>query len=513
MVLGDDGAQLRPAECFGDGQPSALDARTLQRNSTWFRRPSVIAAPDLLLMAGLRSRPQRSRSRIGSRLMRLARPRLYLASLMMAALALAPVPSQAAREVGLIRDAEIEHTLRELTGPILEAAGLGRDSVQIYIVQDDQLNAFVAGGMNLFLNTGLLMRTQHPGQLAGVIAHEVGHIAGGHLSRIPLAAKRATAEMILATLLGVAAGVATGDAGVGAAIITGGQSYAQSGFMRFSRSQEQAADQAGLTYLDRVGISARGMAEFFHILEQQNVLAVSSMSPYLQSHPLTRDRINFVENHVANGPIAETPPGQAEAHTRMVVKLQAFLNDPRQTLRQYRDDQSVAGRYARAIAFYRVPDLERALAEIDGLLAEYPDDPYFHELKGQMLFENGHIEEAIGPYRESVRLAPGEPLLEIGLASALVEAGEQESNREAIGHLEDALQVEPTNAFGWRLLGIAQGRAGEEGHSNLSLAEYALLVGKPEDARLYARRAEDHIDPGDPAWLRLQDVLRVIEES
>jgi predicted Zn-dependent protease len=307
--------------------------------------------------------------------------------------------------------------------------------------------------------------------------------------------------------------VATGDAGVGAAIITGGQSYAQSGFMRFSRSQEQAADQAGLTYLDRVGISARGMAEFFHILEQQNVLAVSSMSPYLQSHPLTRDRINFVENHVASGPIAETPPGQAEAHRRMVVKLQAFLNDPRQTLQQYRNDQSVAGRYARAIAFYRVPDLERALAEIDGLLAEYPDDPYFHELKGQMLFENGHIEEAIGPYRESVRLAPGEPLLEIGLASALVEAGEQESNREAIGHLEDALQVEPTNAFGWRLLGIAQGRAGEEGHSNLSLAEYALLVGKPEDARLYARRAEDHIDPGDPAWLRLQDVLRVIEES
>jgi predicted Zn-dependent protease len=445
--------------------------------------------------------------------MRLVRPSLWLAPLLAAALALAPVTSPAARDVGLIRDAEIEHTLEELSAPILEAAGLGRDAVRIYIVEDDQLNAFVAGGMNLFLNTGLLMRTQHPGQLAGVIAHEVGHIAGGHLSRIPLAAKRATAEMILAALLGVAAGVATGDAGVGAAILSGGQTYAQSGFMRFSRSQEQAADQAGLTYLDRAGISARGMAEFFHILEQQNVLAVSSMSPYLQSHPLTRDRITLVENHVASSPIAEEPPGQAEAHRRMVVKLQAFLNDPRQTLQQYKGDQSVSGRYARAIAHYRVPDLERALAEIDGLLAEYPDDPYFHELKGQMLFENGRVQAAIDPYRESVRLAPGEPLLEIGLARALVETGGEDRNREAIDHLEIAMQGEPTNAFGWRLLGIAQGREGKEGLSNLSLAEYALLVGKPEDARLYARRAEGQIDPSDPAWLRLQDVLRIIEES
>jgi predicted Zn-dependent protease len=237
------------------------------------------------------------------------------------------------------------------------------------------------------------------------------------------------------------------------------------------------------------------------------------MSPYLQSHPLTRDRINFVENHVASHPIAEEPPGRALEHARMVAKLQAFLGDPRQVLQRYQDNQSLPGRYARAIALYRLPDLDQALAEIDGLLAEYPDDPYFHELKGQMLFENGRIEAAIDPYRESVRLAPNSPLLEIGLARALVEAGGEERNHEAIGYLDSAMQSEPTNAFGWRLLGIAQGRDGKEGLSNLSLAEYALLVGKPEDARLYAHRAEGKIDPSDPAWLRLQDVLRVIEES
>jgi predicted Zn-dependent protease len=445
--------------------------------------------------------------------MRKARLFLRCVPLLLAALLLVqPAGSPAAREVGLIRDAEIEHTLYELIGPILEAAGLGRNSVQLYIVQDPQLNAFVAGGMNLFINTGLLMRTANSDQVSGVMAHEVGHIAGGHLSRIPQAANRATAEMILGALLG-AAGAVVGAPELGAAIIAGGQTYAQSNFMRFSRGQEQAADQAGVSYLDRAGISSKGMADFFHVLEKENVLAVSSMSPYLQSHPLTRDRITFVENHVANSRIAEQPPGQAEAHARMVAKLRAFLDDPRRVLQRYDGDDSVPARYARAIAHYRLPDLDQALADVDGLLAEYPDDPYFHELKGQMLFENGRTAQAIAPYRESVRLAPGSPLLEIGLARALVETGGDGTNQEAIGYLEDAVQHEPTNAFGWRMLGIAQGREGIEGLSNLSLAEYALLIGKPKDARLYARRAEGQIDPSDPAWLRLQDVLRVIEES
>jgi predicted Zn-dependent protease len=431
-----------------------------------------------------------------------------------AMLALLPYGSARAAEISLIRDAEIEATLRQFAGPILDAAGLGRDSVRIYIVNDNQLNAFVAGGMNLFLNTGLIMRTDHAGQLAGVMAHEVGHISGGHLSRVGGAQRRAAAEMILATVLGAAAAVAGGTS-LGAAIITGGQSYAQSGLMRFSRGQEQAADQAGVNYLEGAGISAAGLAEFFRILENQNVLAVSRTNPYLQTHPLTRDRIQFVENQVAaeGGRFAELPPGWALAHGRTVVKLQAFLLDPREVLQRYQSDDTLLGRYAKAIALYRLPDMPAALQDIDALLVEYPDDPYFHELKGQMLFENGRIEEAVAPYRKAVELRPDAALLRVGLAQALIESGAADANAEAIAHLEEAVGREPSNAGAWRLLGIAQGRDGLEGVSNLSLAEYALLIGKQDDARLYARRAEGKIDPSDPAWLRLQDVLRVIDES
>jgi predicted Zn-dependent protease len=431
-----------------------------------------------------------------------------------AMLALLPYGSARAAGISLIRDAEIEATLEQIAGPILEAAGLGRNSVRIYIVRDSQLNAFVAGGMNLFLNTGLLMRTEHAGQLAGVVAHEVGHIAGGHLSRVGGAQRRAAAEMILATVLGAAAAVA-GAPSLGTAIITGGQSYAQSGLVRFSRSQEQSADQAAVSYLDRVGISSVGLAEFFRVLENQNVLAVSQTNPYLQTHPLTRDRIIFVENRVAaeGEGVGDLPAGWPLAHGRMVAKLQAFLLDPREMLQRYEGDDTLLGRYARTIALYRLPDLPAALDGIEALLAEYPDDPYFHELKGQMLFENGRIAEAIPPYRSAVELKPDAPLLRIGLAQALIESAAPGADADAIAHLEEAVAREPTNASAWRLLGIAQGRNGLEGISNLSLAEYALLIGKQDDARLYARRAEGKIDPSNPAWLRLQDVLRAIDES
>jgi predicted Zn-dependent protease len=417
-------------------------------------------------------------------------------------------------QISLIRDAEIETTLRRMMAPIFQAAGLGGDSINIYIVRDDRLNAFVAGGQNLFLNTGLLMRASDPSQLLGVIAHETGHISGGHLSRIPTAQSRAAAEMVLAAVLGAAAAVA-GAPDVGAAIMSGGASYAQGNLMAFSRTQEQAADQAALGFLDQAGISARGMLEIFKKLESENALAVSAMNPYLRSHPLTRDRINFVENHINARPGEDSglPEAWVEAHARMVAKLEAFLQEPQQVLQRYQDDSSLTGRYAKAIALYRLPDLDRALQEINALIAEQPDDPYFHELKGQMLFENGRVADAVAPYREAVRLRPDSALLRIGLGQALIETNAPEANQEAIFHLEEATKLEPRNAGAWRLLGIARGRNGQEGTSNLALAEYALLVGKNEDARLYARRAEGNIDPSDPAWLRLQDILRVIDEG
>ncbi|MGI9510720.1 MAG: M48 family metalloprotease [Geminicoccaceae bacterium] len=464
-------------------------------------------------MVAFSGEPSSEHRRRGSRAASgLSKLRAFIAIAIGLVLAMSALEPAKAAGFRVIRDVEIETTLHDMTNPILDAAGISRGAVKIYIVQDKALNAFVAGGLNLFLNTGLLMRTEHPGQLAGVIAHEVGHIAGGHLSRVGGAQNRAVAEVILSTVLGAAAAVA-GAPDLGTAIIAGGQTVAQNDLLSFSRSQEQAADQAGVSYLRQIDVSAAGLAEFFDILDEQNLLSTSRNNPYIRTHPLTRDRIRFVESVVE--PAEDGDPGYPAVwtvrHERMVAKLKAFLNDPRRVLEQARSD-SLTDRYERAIALYRLPDLDNAVAEIDGLIRDYPDDPYFHELKGQMLFENGRVEAAIAPYREAVRLN-GAPLLKIGLARAMIESGDGEAGIEAIGLLDAAVSGEPDNAAAWRLLGIAQGRAGEEGEASLSFAEWALLRGKDDDARMHARRAENKIGPSDPGWLQLQDILRAIEES
>lgn len=425
------------------------------------------------------------------------------------AAATAPVPARAAT---LIRDAEIEATIGRIADPIFAVARLDRDSIQVHILRDDKLNAFVAGGQNLFLNTGLIARSETPGQLAGVIAHETGHIAGGHLSRSMQARANAGASTLLGALLGAAATVA-GAPQLGTALLAGGFTVGESNLLKFSRTQEQSADQAAVTYLGALKMSPEGLLEFFKILDNQNLRLNSGGNPYLRSHPLTRDRIVFMEQQVAASPYRGVPadPALVASFNRSVAKLDAFLGDPTQVLERYRGDDAT-GRYARAIAYYRYPDLKQALALVDGLIQEFPKDPYYPELKGQMLFENGRIGEAVEPYRVAVRNRPDSALLRLGLARALIEEGREENLSEAAALLREVVRIEPENAGAWRFLGVAEGRRGRDGPAAVALAEQAVLLRNREDAQLYVRRAEALVPRDDPSWYRLQDLARAVEE-
>jgi predicted Zn-dependent protease len=425
------------------------------------------------------------------------------------ALLAAATPAQA---VVVIRDAEIEETIHRLSDPVFEAAGLDVESIDIYILRDPVLNAFVAGGQNLFINTGLLLRTETPEQLRGVIAHETGHIAGGHLSRRLEAQDQAMMKSIIGTALGLAAAVA-GVPQLSTALIAGGATAGQRGLLAFSRMQEQSADQAAVTYLARIGESPQGLRDFFLILETQNLRASGGGDVYLRTHPLTQERINFMDQQVERSPYRgrPLPADLVEAQARMRAKLDGYLSDPQDVLRRRTGDDLV-DRYARALALYRVPDLDRSLAEIDLLIAEEPRNPYFHELKGQVLFENGRIAAAVPPYREAVRYRPDSALLRTGLAQALVELGGPAELDEAVALLREATRLEPRNAGAWRLLGIAYGKAGQEGPAAMALAEQAILSGNKADAQLYIRRAQQLIKPSDPEWLRLQDQMRAVED-
>jgi predicted Zn-dependent protease len=419
-------------------------------------------------------------------------------------------------DVGYIRDAEIESTLRTFYTPILRAANLEPSAVHIYIVNDPTLNSFVAGGQNIFINTGTIMRSETPNQLVGIVAHETGHIAGGHIYRSEEAMKNATIKTIIAMVLGAGAAVASHNSGGVGPMIYGAESYGMRSFLAFSVAQETNADQAALRFLDATHQSSRGLLEFFQILEGQEVLSGARQSPYVRTHPLTQQRIEYLKEHVEKSPYSNVADSAAwvELHKRMKAKLQAFLYAPSQALTLFPEsDTSVSARYGRAIAYYRFPQLKKALDLIDGLIREEPNNPYFHELKGQMLFENGRVAEAVGPYREAVRLAPDVALLRVELGQVEIETGDSSLNMDALTNLKSAAQYEARNADTWHFLAIAYGRGGDMGNAALSQAEEAMANGDKTQAKGQATRALKLLPQGSQAHLRAEDIQMEAERK
>ncbi|MBV8165247.1 MAG: M48 family metallopeptidase [Alphaproteobacteria bacterium] len=418
-------------------------------------------------------------------------------------------PVRAQERVSLIRDTEVEAIIRTYGTPLWRAAGLEPSSVRVILVKDDRLNAFVAGGQNLFLNTGLLIKADSAGQVIGVMAHEAGHMAGGHLARMPEVIRNAMITSLIAMALSMGAGVGTRAGGnVGAGSVGIGASLAERNLFSFTRSQEQAADQAGVGYLEQLGMSARGLMQFMEQIQHQEVLSAVRQDPYLRTHPLTSERIEFLRNQVAQSRYSNVPvaPELEALQRRMRVKLSAFIDPPGKTLDVWAKGDSVEARYARAIAWYRIPDLKKALPEIDGLIRDFPKDPYFHELRGQMLFENGRIAEALPSYKEAVTLKPDAALIRIDYAHAQLETGDPALVPDAEANLNTAVRTEPELPELWRQLGVAYGRGGQLGMAAMALAEQALLEGRRFDARDQARRAMRLLPTGSPGWIKAQDV-------
>ena len=436
------------------------------------------------------------------------------------ALAAAALPPPAGAQgfapvVVTIRDAETETLLRTFANPLFRASGVDPASVRMILIRDDALNAFVSTGNRLFVNTGIISKADEALELIGVLAHEAGHIRGGHLARLPELMREAMMKSVAAMLIGVAAGVAgrSADAGMGA--VLGGQQLAQRGLMSFTRSMENGADQSALYALDQLGWSARGMAALFRRMQEQDALIDDLQDPYSRTHPLTRDRIEAVNAHLARSRHANAalPPG-FDAVFRMVrAKLRGFLEPSSVTLRRVREaDTAPDARYARGIALYRLGRTDEALRLIDGLLAETPSSPWLHELKGQVLFEGGRGAAAIPPYREAARLAPDWAPIRAALARAMIETHDPAQMRQAIGHLQSALARERDDSQSWRSLGIAWGRLGEMGQADLALAEEALVLGDIPRARTLARRAEKQLPQG-PSRQRAVDVGNAVRKE
>lgn len=408
----------------------------------------------------------------------------------------------------LIRDTEIENTIRVYTAPLLTAAGLDPGSIRIHLVKDQNLNAFVAGGMRIFIHTGLLTDAAGPDQVIGVLAHEIGHIEGGHLSRLKDGMRNATAQAVLISILGSAAAVAAGRPdGIGHAI-SGGAQVARRSLLKYSRGMEQAADQAALRYLDATGQSARGLLDFMEVLSRQEKILGDGSDPYVRSHPLTKNRIRLLRNHVAKSSISNVRPAPhlVAAHRRMRGKINGFVS-PIETLRQYDSKRrDVEARYARAIAYMTQGDTSKSLAIIGSLIARSPKDPFFHELHGDILRNAGKLKAAQTAYEEAIRILPWAALIRVSLANTQLEMNDPRRYGEIIANLKHALRYEPRNAFAWRQLGTVYGRMNRHALAAHALAEEAIVRGKRADAAGLAKKAMAKLPKGSPEWLRSQDI-------
>jgi predicted Zn-dependent protease len=447
---------------------------------------------------------------------RVARPLTGLA--LACSLALAPIVEAEAqsRRPSLIRDAEIEATMRAYADPIFAAAGLDTSAVQVHLINDKRINAFVSNGMQIFIHTGLLMEAKTPNEVIGVIAHETGHITGGHLARQKEELENRTIEAIIGILAGVAIGVASGSAEAGVGAATLGQSIAQRNLLQYSQAQEGAADQAAFGLLDATHQSPKGMVDFFRVLARQEALSAINQDPYMRTHPLTTSRVDSAEAALQRSPYADAQdsPELVERHERMLAKLIGYLEPLSRVMNTYPEkDQSVPARYARAIAYFRVSRTEEALAAMDSLLAEAPNDPFFLEQKAQILYDRGRLAEALPLYQQALDLAPHEPLIRMELAEAQVGLDDPSLLEAATANLNEVVRLEPKNARAFHLLATAYGRAGNEPMATLAQAEEFLARGKTKEAKQFAERALRGLKEGSPGWLKAQDIQFAADQS
>jgi predicted Zn-dependent protease len=436
------------------------------------------------------------------------------------------VSATTADAAGMIRDAETESLIKTYAKPIFNAAGLSGQAVDIHIINDRAFNAFVVDGHNMFIHAGALMDAKTPNQIIGVIAHESGHITGGHLARLRNQISKAKSAALMLQLLGLAAMAAgavagageIGQLGMGAAY--GGTDAALRMVLAYRQDEESSADQAAVTFLNATHQSARGLLETLEFMNSK-LFGVQGINPYLQSHPLPPQRLAQLRSLAEASPYFDVkdPPELQVRHDLVKAKLFGFLDEPETTFNRYPStDRSLPAAYARAIATYRKSGAQAALPQLDALIAAKPDWPYFYEIKGQFLFESGNAADAIAPLQRAVALAPEESLIRILLAQSMLALPGMKNVDDAISNLRTALARETDSATGYRQLALAYGRKGDaakaEGarrqylaQAELASAEAYFYEGRLKLAKEQAKRAKAGFVDGTPNWLRADDIL------
>ncbi|MBW4331221.1 M48 family metalloprotease [Stakelama sp. CBK3Z-3] len=425
---------------------------------------------------------------------------------------------QPVRAQTILRDAETEALFADMTRPIIEAAGLSPKNVQVVVLQDPEINAFVAGGQIVYINSGLIEAAQNANEVQGVFAHELGHVVGGHAPLSGRMGKSATGITIASLLLGaVAAAAGSGDAAMGA--IMAGQRAAVGSYLAYSRTQEASADAAGASFLNKAKVSGKGMLDFFKTLQNQEyryAVPQDEESSFNRSHPLTADRIAALTQTLQSSPAWGTPvdPDLEKRFERVKAKLAGYVEPFNAVMRDYPpSDPSLTAHYARAYAYHRAGYPAKADAEAAALVMSEPDNPYFLEVQGQILMEAGNPQGALDPLRKAVRLSDNSPLIATTFGHALVATDDPANLDEAEAVLRQAVGRDDSNPFAWVQLGTVYERRGDIPHAALAKAELSNLTGDTQMALVSAKRAMQGLPEDSADWLRAQDISMVSQNE
>jgi predicted Zn-dependent protease len=412
-------------------------------------------------------------------------------------------------KISTIRDYETEKLLREVSNPVFREAGLDPDSVEIIIINDPSINAFVAGGQKVFIHTGLITESEDLAGLVGVIAHEAGHIKGAHLIQKQQSFENANLSTLAGYVLGLGSILAGAPPEAGIAISSASQNMALRNVLSYSRDYENAADTVAIDIMSKIGVNPEGLIQILEKLMRKQKISGDITDKYMLTHPISEERINYIRNYLKENPSAKvaTPKELEDRFDRVKAKVYGFLYNPKRVREIYRNDNSDDAKYAIAITYHQEARFDRSMEYLKELLSKKPNDPFYNELKAQFLFESGKIDQSIDQYRKVVSMVPSSALINLKLASSLIARGEDKDLEEAISLLKTSLVLEKNNINALNSLGLAYGKMGRYLKSYIYLAESAYFMNNFALAQQYITKAESLAeDKGTQDYVKIIDL-------
>ncbi len=456
-------------------------------------------------------------------------------------------PEAWSRTLRIIRDTELENALRAYMEPLRPHVDelLRGELPRFYIIPDPQPNAFVTSGNRMFIHLGLWDAAANADEMMAVISHEIGHIAGGHITQTYWEQQKLNNYALTSLAFALPLALITGEVPVFGSLALGSTDATQKVSLEMMRQRENVADQSALTLIERAGYSPYGMVTFLQKMAEREKglgLRSTSQAAYLRTHPLSTERSARIARLYAASPLpnrgVHLDESLQELHRRAQAKARALLDLPQAgpgiDLAPGTDPgpdsdagsvpaaagssprTDIARVYGRAHELSLKRRYEQALELVETqLLTQEPDNVFFLELQGDLYVQLGQIQEAIQLYVQILEKAPWAGLVHTKLAVALLDRYDTQTPDPALlTQAEQALVRAESLGIVTRFNFVQQARLydrqGRVGEREIARAYSAFIDRNDGLASRSLERARPHFEKDTPEFYRIDTLARLI---